>query len=522
MLLLQFGRLFSGLRSSPDSSVQRWLEATHGAQVSRVRIEPCPPRGQGVTLARRRARPGDELFKIPRSAIVTRAVVTADDEQSDFGSVMHELYDVEQNGSAGEIMATAAWLLKQRGLAERGEWWPYVRSLPWDDMDSVLLWNDAELALLRGSSAYGEAVALRATVAASLPTLFHLFVRLRLPVILPDPDGEGDVTVILSGDEPTAAFERALRLAVALVTSRAFELGELGACNLVPLLDMCNSATCASDAHPFLYEADADAVVLRASSVLRRGVEIEDHYGVSSNAGLLVFFGYLVMDGPLETRGVRLELSLDASDPLRAWKRRILRQRGLGGGPDGDDQAANGAAPGAVEAYGADAVVSASFEVFPPGGALPEECKAFLRLAEVRRGTDAHARLEASNTPWDVLEGRFSIFDDLADEEAFLGAELERRAAARLHSALTQAVRRYARRSDGDASCMASSAVAQPLDEEQAVDPERERLARALVAQELQALTGLEQAYGCALEEAGPGEITDLGDIASGVWASTE
>ena len=47
----------------------------------------------------------------------------------------------------------------------------------------------------------------------------------------------------------------------------------------------------------------------------RRGVEIEDHYGVSSNAGLLVFFGYLVMDGPLETRGVRLELSPDA--PIR-------------------------------------------------------------------------------------------------------------------------------------------------------------------------------------------------------------
>ena len=163
--------------------------------------------------------------------------------------------------------------------------------------------------------------------------------------------------------------------------------------------------------------------------------------------------------------------------------------------------------------------MSASFEVFPPGGALPEECKAFLRLAEVRQGTDAHARLEASDTPWDVLEGRFSIFDDLADEEAFLGAELERRAASRLHSALTQAVRRYARMSDG---APRTASVAQPLDEEQVVDPKRERLARALVAQELQALTALQQAYGCALEEAGPGEITDLGDIASGVWASTE
>ena len=335
-----------------------------------------------------------------------------------------------------------------------------------------------------GSSAYGEPLALRATVAASLPTLFHLFVRLRLPVILPDPDGEGDATVILSGDEPTAAFERALRLAVALVTSRAFELGELGACNLVPLLDMCNSATCTSDAHPFLYEADADAVVLRASSVLRRGVEIEDHYGVSSNAGLLVFFGYLVMDGPLETRGVRLELSLDASDPLHPWKRRILRQRGLGGGPDGSDgaQAANGAAPGAVEACGGRRRRERELRGFPARRGAAGRVQGLPSIGGGPAGTDAHARLEASDTPWDVLEGRFSIFDDLADEEAFLGAELERGAASRLHSALTQAVRRYARMSDGDASCMASSAVAQPLDEEQVVDPKRERLARALVS----------------------------------------
>ena len=256
MLLLQFGRLFSGLRSSPDSSVQRWLEATHGAQVSRVRIEPCPPRGQGVTLARRRARPGDELFKIPRSAIVTRAVVTADDEQSDFGSVMHELCNAEQNGSAGEIMATAAWLLKQRGLAERGEWWPYLRSLPWDDMDSVLLWNDAELALLRGSSAYGEALALRATVAASLPTPFHLRAA---PAAgdLAGSDGEGDATVTL-GRRADGRLTRSTP-AVALVTSRlrarrARRVQPRSPARYVQLCDVHERRA------PVSIEADADAV----------------------------------------------------------------------------------------------------------------------------------------------------------------------------------------------------------------------------------------------------------------------
>lgn len=445
-------------------SLQHWLNEVN-VESGDVRIGTCRY-GSGV-IADRAVGMGEVIFSVPCSAVVTRDVVTSGD--CDFASTLSDLV----NGDS-ELLAYAAWLLWQR--SHDSKWASYVRALPWETIDTATLWSNAELSRLRGSAAHERVLELHAQIDGALTLLYDSFAKNAIFIVLPGssvPQPAHSATII--------DFAEALRVAVALVTSRAFDLGPLGPCNLVPLLDMCNSATESGKAHPFLFEELEDAVVLRAGFPLRPGEEVEDHYGITLNAHLLVHYGYIVSDGPPETQGVLLDFSLDADDPLRAWKEALLGERNL-------------------------RAARSSFEVLPFGStnALSVVCKAWLRLAEVRAGSEEHVRLSSSGSPWDVLEGRPSIFDPPADEP-YLGSNIERRAAARLLATLSSTILRY----DGDPSMHRD----QSHGNEACSGRGRERIARSLVELELRTLRGLEVAFRDALDS--PSKIFDVGDIAS-------
>ena len=200
---------------------------------------------------------GDLLFSVPMDAVMTLQVATA---HPDIGASLVAAWQ-----SCGERAAIAG-LVAHEQLHSAPRFWPYIATLPTRSTDSHMLWWDiAEVALLKGTSAFYECLSLRAEVDAAT-------------CVLTGGALAGDVTAY--GQD---AVEEAVRAAYVSVLSRAFRIKAEGheALALIPVHDMIqHSATPMVD-----YEYGRDPLTggacfeVRAIGDHAAGAEVTTTYG---------------------------------------------------------------------------------------------------------------------------------------------------------------------------------------------------------------------------------------------------
>lgn len=239
-----------------------WVEHG-GGRVGPLRIGPsCGGRGAFATTA---IAADELLLVVPATRLITPAVAA----EAPAARFVHATW----SGVTRDHILLAAFLVHARRTADR--WWgPYVATLPHALPDHPLFFSEAELAPLRGTG-------FVALLAARRERLVREWEQLR---------GAADGFADLECDE--------WLLARSLVTSRAFALGPARAPTLVPIADLLNHAP--TPAADWDIAPDNGAFVLRASTPVAPAVEVHDSYGAKSNARLLLHYGFVLPDNPVE------------------------------------------------------------------------------------------------------------------------------------------------------------------------------------------------------------------------------
>lgn len=218
----------------------------------------------------------DELFSIPISACLTVDDACTD---PDIGEAMQEL---AKSGEGAASVAIAAFVAKS-WLCEGadGAFGPYLETLAWVANDNAtqqthtLWWSDEQVEQLHDTLAYDDVIGFRqmANVAADV------VVDALVPPVRAALVQRGDLSGGASAEE---LVEDALRSAIVVVLSRAFEEGGDAPACLVPLLDCMQHSDTPNICHARCWdpETGGEMIVVRAATRLAAGTELVNHCAI--------------------------------------------------------------------------------------------------------------------------------------------------------------------------------------------------------------------------------------------------
>ncbi len=239
-----------------------WVEAAGGA-VGPLCFEATA--GERGAFAGRPIAAGEVLLSVPRARLITGDRVAATPP----GRFVSEHLDL-----AAHPQVLLALFLVHATRTRDPAWTPYTDTLPAAMPHHPLFFADADLARLRGTMCHDLLVARRERLEVEWDRL-----RRGAPGLADLEWGEW-------------AFARTL------VASRAFALSPDRVPTLVPLADLLNHAP-APEATWNLLDATG-SVQVRADVDVAGGAEVRDTYGAKSNGRLLLHYGFVLPDNPVE------------------------------------------------------------------------------------------------------------------------------------------------------------------------------------------------------------------------------
>ncbi|MEZ4309430.1 MAG: SET domain-containing histone-lysine N-methyltransferase [Polyangiaceae bacterium] len=267
-----------------------WL-AKSGARFPALSLHTAPD-GERLVRATRDIAPGETVLAVPRRCLITHDAVRA----SAAGKALRAAgVEIEK----GQLPLAAYLIAHER--AGRGPFNAYVRALPAAFPGVPLFYDEAQLALLRGTHALRRTQQRWAEIESD-----HLLLR--------EVPGFEDL------DRLTLARARTA------VTSRVFGLRMGGTKReaLAPLADMMNHS--ASPGVDWEFDDASGEMRMIAVEPIARGAEVHDSYGEKSNARFLVAYGFTMPDNPDDETSIPLSLAKD--QPRYSEKARLLRASG--------------------------------------------------------------------------------------------------------------------------------------------------------------------------------------------------
>lgn len=253
-------------RGEPQRVVA-WL-AERGVKLSNAAVAPATglPEGDGL-VAKRNLKRGEEVLRIPRSAMLVSDHLTGTPFGKDF--LMSE---------APSLALTLALIVESQN--PKSSFRPYIESLP-PSFSTMLYFTLADCAELSGSPALS--VAMRGFFDA----VRHFFV---LQKIIADAKAAGAAIEPLSWS--------LYRWASSAVHSRQNNVplasGRPGRA-LIPLFDLANHSDSAAEVSTE-YDAEAGACVCRAPKDTAAGQQFYIYYGARPQSDLLLFSGFALSE----------------------------------------------------------------------------------------------------------------------------------------------------------------------------------------------------------------------------------
>mmetsp|Transcript_112977 Transcript_112977/g.319557 ORF Transcript_112977/g.319557 Transcript_112977/m.319557 type:complete len:420 (-) Transcript_112977:77-1336(-) len=329
-----------------------------------------PGKGRGL-LATQPAAPGTEVLKVRLSDCWPRPEDARRGIEQRAGGAQNPALELEDLSDEAVL---ALWLLSERHDAsiENPVLLEHIRTGLPEVLDGVLLWTDAEMDELAGTSFHEAAVGLRTETQAEWAFLLSM-----------PPMAEWLEAV---------CTEARFVWAKAMVISRQFELDQ-GQKTVAPGFDLLNhSATpnCAVELEAEAGASEPTFIVVRCTLPVGVGEELSISYGPLPNASLLISHGFVLEDNPFDC--VEAVLSF----PLPVERRPVLRSLADAGARLCNAQGSQAISP---------------FELLVDAGASPDAGGIFVTrhnlttsaplpptlLATVRLQILAFAELEGSN-----------------------------------------------------------------------------------------------------------------------------
>lgn len=220
--------------------------------------------GRGIFAAARQE-VGAPLLRVPASCLLTTAVALR--------GPAAPFITATWSGRERDHILLAAYLLHARSVVDH-PFAPYLATLPDRLPQHPLFFGEAELGLLRGTGFLALLGARRARLREEWRALRR------------DAAGLPDL------DWSDWCWARSL------VTSRAFARQSGGAPCLVPIADLLNHSL--SPAVEWGFDDDSGDFVMLASQAAAAGCELCDSYGHKSNSRLLLHYGFVLPENPID------------------------------------------------------------------------------------------------------------------------------------------------------------------------------------------------------------------------------
>lgn len=220
--------------------------------------------GRGI-FAAARLEAGARLLRVPARCLLTPAMALR--------GPAAPFITATWSGRERDHILLAAYLLHARRIADY-PFAPYLATLPDKLPRHPLFFGEAELGLLRGTGFLALLVARRARLREEWQALRR------------DAAGLQDL------DWSQWCWARSL------VTSRAFARQSGGAPCLVPIADLLNHSL--SPEVEWGFDDDSGDFVMLASQAAAAGCELCDSYGHKSNSRLLLHYGFVLPENPID------------------------------------------------------------------------------------------------------------------------------------------------------------------------------------------------------------------------------